>query len=195
MATRDQLWAKVLPLLDTLSDGESDRLAGISEAFASVESCVGSPARRRRLRKVDLEETLQVLTNNQSPDAVRASESERSETMDEVTERLPCGSCEECEAGIRCRELPPFVEVEGVCSSSTVSLEDYPGAVDAVISVDEEVGEVTLVRRGCERPFVLDRWGDLQNWASHSLQEILEDEETQDAVVEAVRVAARKAGL
>lgn len=83
---------------------------------------------------------------------------------------------------------PADIEVTHVARSTTVSPDEYPGAVDADVTVDGLEGEVTLVRNHEGR---LDMWGGLENWASENLHVL--DRGTLTEIVAAVREAAAQA--
>lgn len=77
--------------------------------------------------------------------------------------------------------------VTSVSESTCVPADQYPGAVDATVTVDGLDGEVTLVVNQHGR---LDSWKSIDHWLSQSLHGC--DRETQYEIVAAVREAARE---
>lgn len=74
------------------------------------------------------------------------------------------------------------IEVSRVRPSTAVSVAEYPGAVDAHVSVDGVDGEVTLLR---DHDGALNMWGpSVDYWASHTLHGL--PAETLQAIVAAV---------
>ena len=84
--------------------------------------------------------------------------------------------------------VTPEIEVVHVGPSTTVPLDEYPGAVDAEVTVGDIEGEVTLV---VDHEGRLNMWGDLSHWATQSLHGL--DRAVLAEIVAEVRAAWAKA--